>query len=83
MYPNNRSLKIMQNEENTASGSPITLLQFDLSSCVLISGDKSGTVSYSMAKGGSYLTCLIHLQYSKLSFLLFLGLYNDIQKGFQ
>jgi hypothetical protein len=42
-------VKIIQNEENMASGSPITSLQFDLSSSILITGDMSGTVSYSMA----------------------------------
>ncbi|KAK3143970.1 hypothetical protein QOZ80_4AG0307250 [Eleusine coracana subsp. coracana] len=33
-----------QNEDNTLSGSPITSLQFDFFSCILVSGDKSGTV---------------------------------------
>ncbi|CAM0903341.1 unnamed protein product [Alopecurus aequalis] len=33
-----------QNEDNTASGTGITSLQFDMSSNILISGDQSGTV---------------------------------------
>ncbi|GJN02046.1 hypothetical protein PR202_ga19360 [Eleusine coracana subsp. coracana] len=35
---------LFQNEDNTLSGSPITSLQFDFFSCILVSGDKSGTV---------------------------------------
>nr|CAH66754.1 OSIGBa0158F05.3 [Oryza sativa] len=33
-----------QNEENSPSGTPITSLQFDMSSSILICGDRSGTV---------------------------------------
>ncbi|KAL5215173.1 hypothetical protein ABZP36_004325 [Zizania latifolia] len=33
-----------QNEDNMSSGTPITSLQFDMSSSVLICGDRSGTV---------------------------------------
>ncbi|OEL26589.1 hypothetical protein BAE44_0012391 [Dichanthelium oligosanthes] len=33
-----------QNEDNTSSGNPITSLQFDMPSSILISGDRSGTV---------------------------------------
>ncbi|KAF0891207.1 hypothetical protein E2562_009393 [Oryza meyeriana var. granulata] len=33
-----------QNEDNSPSGTPITLLQFDMSSSILICGDRSGTV---------------------------------------
>jgi len=33
-----------QNEDNTSSGNPITSLQFDMPSSILISGDTSGMV---------------------------------------
>ena len=41
------SLITMQNEDNTSSGNPITSLQFDMPSSILISGDTSGMVSHS------------------------------------
>jgi hypothetical protein len=48
LHSNQEFLIIAQNEDNTSSGTRITSLQFDMSSSILISGDQSGTVSYSM-----------------------------------
>jgi hypothetical protein len=43
------TLIIVQNEDNTSTGNPITSLQFDMSSSILLSGERSGMVNYSMA----------------------------------
>ncbi|GJN26722.1 hypothetical protein PR202_gb14678 [Eleusine coracana subsp. coracana] len=43
-YTNSPAASSDENEDNTSSGSPITSLQFDFFSCILVSGDRSGTV---------------------------------------
>jgi hypothetical protein len=69
---------IAQNEDNASSGTRITSLQFDMSSSILISGDQSGTVSYSMTIR-RFLVYVFHALAVKF-FSFSPGPYHHIQK---
>jgi hypothetical protein len=73
----------VQNKDDTSTGNPITSLQFDMSSSILLSGERSGMVSYFMAMTWLLVSMYDALHCNKAYFLLFIGPYYHIQKGLQ
>jgi hypothetical protein len=79
LHSNQEFLIIAQNEDNTSSGTRITSLQFDMSSSILISGDQSGTVSYSMTTR-QFLLHVFHALVVHNFFSFFPGPHHRIQE---